>query len=218
MLKILMIIIVSLTIQMSGAENEFYERREDSYIEEPLWVEDKKDADVEEVRMVKYNVIANGEKEDDIQEEVYIEEIQEVEYVEEVYIEEEVYVETEIYEEVIETVEEVYEEPVYTNGTSFEATAYAVGGWAVPSTMTAMGTEISNTIYTSSGYRIIATDPNVIPMGTVVMVTYSDGTTFLAQADDKGGMIVGNRIDILYDNVEDALIFGRQNVTVEFIN
>ena len=72
---------------MSGAENEFYERREDSYIEEPLWVEDKKDADVEEVRMVKYNVIANGEKEEievaleeeDVQEKVYIEEIQEVE-------------------------------------------------------------------------------------------------------------------------------------------
>lgn len=226
MLKILMIIIVSLTIQMSNAENEIYERREDSYTEEPLWVDDKKDADVEEVKRVKYDVIANGKKEEtevileeeDVQEEIYVEEIQEVEYVEEVYIEEEIYVETEIYEDVVETVEEVYEEPVYTNGTSFEATAYAVGGWAVPSTMTAMGTEISNTIYTSSGYRIIATDPNVIPMGTVVRVTYSDGTTFLAQADDTGGMIVGNRIDILYDNVPDALTFGRQNVIVEFIN
>lgn len=151
-----------------------------------------------------------------VEEEVY--EIEEAIVYEEEYIEEEVYVEPEIYEEVIETVEEVYEEPVYTNGISFEATAYAIGGWAVPSTMTAMGTEISNTIYTASGYRIIATDPNTIPMGTVVRVTYSDGTTFLAQADDTGGMIVGNRIDILYDNVPDALAFGRQNVTVEFIN
>ena len=151
-----------------------------------------------------------------VEEEVY--EIEETIVYEEEYIEEEVYVEPEIYEGVIETVEEVYEEPVYSYGATFEATAYAIGGWAVPSTMTAMGTEISNTIYTASGYRIIATDPNTIPMGTVVRVTYSDGTTFLAQADDTGGMIVGNRIDILYDNVNDALSFGRQNVTVEFIN
>lgn len=149
----------------------------------------------------------------------------EEEYLEEVHlgrVDEEVF-ENEIYEEffeetVEEPVEETIEEFSYSSGISFEATAYAIGGWAVPSTMTAMGTEISNTIYTSSGYRIIATDPNVIPMGTVVRVTYSDGTTFLAQADDKGGMIVGNRIDILYDNVDDALTFGRQNVTVEFIN
>ena len=149
-------------------------------------------------------------------EEVY--EIEETIVYEEEYIEEEVYVEPEIYEEVIETVEEVYEEPVYSYGATFEATAYAVGGWAVPGTVTADGTDISNTIYSSSGYRIIATDPNTIPMGTVVRVTYSDGTTFLAQASDTGGFIVGNRIDILYDNVEDALAFGRQNVTVEFIN
>lgn len=162
--------------------------------------------------------------------EEYVVEEEVVEYEEE-YVEDEVYsepvvyevIEDEVYEEVFEEpvqeiVEEVIEEASYSSGVSFEATAYAIGGWAVPSTMTAMGTEISNTIYTSSGYRIIATDPNVIPMGTVVRVTYSDGTTFLAQADDKGGMIVGNRIDILYDNVDDALTFGRQNVTVEFIN
>lgn len=151
-----------------------------------------------------------------VEEEVY--EIEETIVYEEEYIEEEVYVEPEIYEEVVEVVEEVYEEPVYTNGISFEATAYAIGGWAVPSTVTADGTDVSNTIYSNSGYRIIAVDPSVIPMGTVVKVTYSDGTTFLAQASDTGGYIVGNRIDILYDNVEDALTFGRQNVTVEFIN
>lgn len=151
-----------------------------------------------------------------LEEEIY--EIEETIVYEEEYIEEEIYVEPEIYEEVVEIVEEVYEEPVYTNGISFEATAYAVGGWAVPSTMTADGTDVSNTIYSNSGYRIIAVDPSVIPMGTVVKVTYSDGTTFLAQASDTGGMIVGNRIDILYDNVPDALAFGRQNVTVEFIN
>ena len=150
------------------------------------------------------------------EEEIY--EIEETIVYEEEYVEEEVYVEQEIYEDVVETVEEVYEEPVYSYGATFEATAYAVGGWAVPSTVTADGTDISNTIYSSSGYRIIATDPNTIPMGTVVRVTYSDGTTFLAQASDTGGMIVGNRIDILYDNVPDALTFGRQNVTVEFIN
>lgn len=226
MLKILMIIIVSLTIQMSNAENEIYERREDFYTEEPLWVDDKKDADVEEVKSVKYDVIANGKKEEtevvleeeDVQEEVYVEEIQEVEYVEEVYIEEEVYVETEIYEDVVETVEEVYEEPVYTNGTSFEATAYAIGDGLTPNTYTRNGTDVSNTIYTPDGYRIIAVDMNVIPLNSIVRVTYSDGTTFLAMACDTGSAIVGNKIDILYGSVGEALNFGRQNVTVEILN
>ena len=151
-----------------------------------------------------------------VEEEIY--EIEETIVYEEEYIEEEVYVEPEIYEEVVETVEEVYEEPVYTNGISFEATAYAVGDGLTPNTYTRNGTDVSNTIYTPDGYRIIAVDMNVIPLNSIVRVTYSDGTTFLAMACDTGSAVIGNKIDILYGSVGEALSFGRQSVTVEIVN
>lgn len=151
-----------------------------------------------------------------VEEEIY--EIEETIVYEEEYIEEEVYVEPEIYEDVVETVDEVYEEPVYTNGTIFEATAYAVGDGLTPNTYTRNGTDVSNTIYTPDGYRIIAVDMNVIPLNSIVRVTYADGTTFLAMACDTGSAIVGNKIDVLYSSPSEALSFGRQNVTVEFIN
>lgn len=196
-------------VEVSSSSKDYGEEWEVKEFKHSMFDEymPKKEDEIQVVQEVVQEVIV----EDEIYEEEYI-------AYEEEYIEEEVYVEQAVYEEVVETVEEVYEEPVYTNGISFEATAYAVGGWAVPGTVTADGTDISGTIYSSSGYRIIAVDPSVIPMGTVVKVTYSDGTTFLAQASDTGGFIVGNRIDILYDNVPDALAFGRQNITVEFIN
>lgn len=235
MIKIMMVITLALSISSISAFENKDAIEENNEI---LWIDDTKSANVEEVKSVKYNknkAMANRENSSSgevyevpfveeeivvVEEDILYDTVEEIVYEE--YIEEEVYVD-EVYEyEVFEesdVLEEVYvEEEVLSQGIQFEATAYAIGGWAVPSTMTAMGTEISNTIYTSSGYRIIATDPNVIPMGTVVRVTYADGTTFLAQADDTGGLIVGNRIDILYDNVDDALVFGRQNVTVEFIN
>ena len=151
-----------------------------------------------------------------VYDEVY--EIEEAIVYEEEYIEEEVYVEPEIYEEVIETVEEVYEEPVYSYGATFEATAYAIGDGLTPNTYTRNGTDVSNTIYTPDGYRIIAVDMNVIPLNSIVRVTYSDGTTFLAMACDTGSAVVGNKIDILYGSVGEALNFGRQSVTVEVVN
>ena len=92
----------------------------------------------------------------------------------------------------------------------FRATAYAVGGWAVPGTVTANGTDISNTIY-SNGHRVIATDPKVIPTNSVVYVEAPGMEPFTAIAADTGGAIKGNIIDILFDNVPDAMKFGRQS-------
>ena len=163
-----------------------------------------------------------------VEEYVFQEEV--IEYEEE-YVEDEVYsepvvyevIEDEVYEEVFEEpvqeiVEEVIEEVNYSSGVSFEATAYAVGDGLTPNTYTRNGTDVSNTIYTPDGYRIIAVDMNVIPLNSIVRVTYSDGTTFLAMACDTGSAIVGNKIDVLYSSPSEALSFGRQNVTVEFIN
>ena len=107
---------------------------------------------------------------------------------------------------------EVYEveveEPVNSNylGT-FTLTAYCGcngcnGGWG---NITATGT-------TPVSGRTIAVDPSVIPYGTEVTI---NGHTYVAE--DCGGAIVGNRIDIYHASHSEALNFGRQTAEV-YIN
>lgn len=62
--------------------------------------------------------------------------------------------------------------------------------------------------YTATGEKAIqgvtiATDPDVIPMGTEVEI---DGHIYIAQ--DVGGAISGNRIDLYFESHEDALQWG----------
>ena len=59
--------------------------------------------------------------------------------------------------------------------------------------------------------RTIAVDPKVIPYGTEVII---NGNTYVAE--DCGGAIKGNRIDVYFDTHEAALQFGRQVVTVQY--
>lgn len=59
--------------------------------------------------------------------------------------------------------------------------------------------------------RTIAVDPTVIPYGTEVIF---GGNTYVAE--DCGGAIKGNRIDVYFDSHEDAIQFGRQELTVFF--
>jgi 3D (Asp-Asp-Asp) domain-containing protein len=68
--------------------------------------------------------------------------------------------------------------------------------------------------YTASGARaghgIVAVDPSVIPLGTKL---YIPGYG-LAIAGDTGGAIRGNRIDLGFNSLSDAMQFGRRVVTV----
>ena len=60
---------------------------------------------------------------------------------------------------------------------------------------------------------IIAVDPSVIPLGTRVYIPgYGE-----AIADDTGGAIIGNRIDIAFDSHEEAIYFGRQQLEIYII-
>lgn len=59
--------------------------------------------------------------------------------------------------------------------------------------------------------RTIAVDPSVIPYGTEVIF---GGNKYIAE--DCGGAIKGNRIDVFFDSHEDALQFGRQELNVFF--
>ena len=61
--------------------------------------------------------------------------------------------------------------------------------------------------------RTIAVDPKVIPYGSKVFIP-SLGWRI---AEDTGGAIKGNRIDILMDNEERALQFGRRTELVLWI-
>ena len=57
--------------------------------------------------------------------------------------------------------------------------------------------------------RTIAVDPNVIPYGAEVII---DGHTYIAE--DCGGAIKGNRIDILFATHDEALSWGKRTKEV----
>lgn len=62
--------------------------------------------------------------------------------------------------------------------------------------------------------KVIAVDPNIIPLGSVVWVEgYGK-----AIAGDIGGAIKGKRIDIFIPNRSEALDFGRQEVKVRILS
>lgn len=79
---------------------------------------------------------------------------------------------------------------------------------------TATGLDVSNTII-HEGKRIVAVDPDVIPLGSTVSFTLADGTVINAVAADTGGAIVGNRMDLLVGTKDRAWDIGRQSVEVE---
>ena len=56
--------------------------------------------------------------------------------------------------------------------------------------------------------RTIAVDPSIIPFGTEVII---NGNTYIAE--DRGGVIKGNKVDIFFDTHEEALQFGRRVLT-----
>lgn len=66
--------------------------------------------------------------------------------------------------------------------------------------------------YTATAGRTIAVDPSVIPIGTEVII---NGHTYVAE--DVGGAIKENRIDIYFETHQEALEFGVQTALV-YIN
>ena len=87
------------------------------------------------------------------------------------------------------------------------ATAYSTspsenGGY----TVSAMGNPL--------GYGIVAVDPSVVPLGSKVYVTSADGSWSygVASAEDTGGAIKGNKIDLCYGS--NANDFGRRSCVV----
>ncbi len=61
---------------------------------------------------------------------------------------------------------------------------------------------------------VIAVDPKVIPLGSKVFIRYPDGHGEYAVAEDTGGAIKGNRIDVAKWTVREAEKFGMKDVKV----
>ena len=79
------------------------------------------------------------------------------------------------------------------------------------------------TIYTAIGtlcrVGAIAVDPRVIPYGTRMYIVTNDGKYIygIAVAEDCGGSIKGNRVDLYFDTVEECYTFGIRDCTVYFL-
>ena len=91
---------------------------------------------------------------------------------------------------------------------SMSATAYdpsprTIGPGATGRTATGM----------KAKYGVVAVDPRVIPLGSLV---YVEGYGF-AIASDKGSAIKGNKIDLCYASRSTALAFGRRTVKVHVL-
>lgn len=91
----------------------------------------------------------------------------------------------------------------YSRVITVEATAYSGGG------LTASGT--------SARVGAIAVDPRVIPLGSRLYITSADGSSWIygyAVAEDTGGAIKGNRIDLYFNSEAQCNSFGRQSAKV----
>ena len=75
---------------------------------------------------------------------------------------------------------------------------------------------------TASGAPVVAgvscaVDPSVIPLGSTVLLDYGDGDLHQYLAQDTGGAVIGNRIDIAVPTHNEALQMGVKTATVYVI-
>jgi len=62
-----------------------------------------------------------------------------------------------------------------------------------------------------------AVDPDVIPLGSTVMVDYGDGIIHYYLAEDVGGAVDGDHIDLAVATHEEALQLGVKKATVYWV-
>ena len=84
-------------------------------------------------------------------------------------------------------------------------------------------TDPGRTIWTATGtlcrVGAIAVDPTVIPYGTRMYIVSNDGQYIygIAVAEDCGGSIKGNRVDLYFDTDAECWTFGIRDCTVYFL-
>ena len=108
----------------------------------------------------------------------------------------------------VETTPTVTEPPAVQEGKTLvvSATAYSRHEAGL-SNLTATGIDLS------INPMVIAVDPSVIPLGSLVSVPGYG----IAIAGDTGGAIIGNKIDLHMEDLNAALAFGRQTLTITIL-
>jgi 3D (Asp-Asp-Asp) domain-containing protein len=88
----------------------------------------------------------------------------------------------------------------------FIATWYTPSGGGL---QTASGRHVSE--------NLVAVDPSVIPLGSLIDIMYHDGRMERKLAADTGGAIIGNRVDLFCWSEREANVNGRQKVKVRIV-
>ena len=95
----------------------------------------------------------------------------------------------------------------YTKTMQFKATAY---------THTDAGCDMITSTGTTVRHGTVAVDPRVIPYGTRMFIVTNDGAYVygVSTAEDCGGAIKGNRLDLYFSTTAACFRFGIRNCTV----
>lgn len=99
----------------------------------------------------------------------------------------------------------------YSRAEQFKATAY---------THTDAGCDMTTATGTTVHVGTVAVDPKVIPYGTRMFIVTNDGKYIygLGTAEDCGGAIKGNRLDLYFPTDPECWAFGVRNCTVYFLD
>ena len=98
----------------------------------------------------------------------------------------------------------------YTHSDTVEATAY---------THTDEGCDLITATGTTVRWGTVAVDPSRIPYGTRMFVIANDGSYVygIATAEDCGGDIKGDRMDLYFPTYEECIQFGRRVCTIYYL-
>src|SRR5699024_2824042 len=102
-------------------------------------------------------------------------------------------------------------------GETFVATYYVAMCDTGCTGVTASGLDVSGGKTTHNGRKILAADPSVLPIDTVVKVTNPDGSAYEGIVKGTGGDVTGQRLDVLVGRESEAVSNGRHDVRVEVI-
>lgn len=107
-----------------------------------------------------------------------------------------------------------YSKVITCNATAYDLSFQSCGKWPGDPGygITASGTRAK--------YGTVAVDPRVIPLGTRMYIESADGSFVYGYcvAEDTGGAIKGNKVDLFFNSYNECMQFGRRNVNVYILD
>ncbi len=117
-------------------------------------------------------------------------------------------------ESTVETKKTATTKPAESTETSSKGKSIVVSATGYSTKQANLSTHTATGINLESNPMVIAVDPKVIPLGS--MVEIPGYGVFIA--GDTGGAIKGNKIDIHFPSVQQANNFGRKTITINILN